>query len=195
VEVTGIAPPHCPPNLGIRLGITSRHDAELTLDADQTPPPFPPFLTLPAQSGAIFPTILSIITIKQDSDLTGDAESLYYEADQWIRDLFAQKGISTHLDTTFAHHFTTLLIIDPSTRQLVATCEAVFMRKYLWIEVLAVKDTWRRRGVGRAIMERLMSWAKGRSKEMGLFAVWSAVPFYDSLGLGDSSKWPPKQVK
>ena len=58
----------------------------------------------------------------------------------------------------------------------------ILMRKYVWIEEVAVESIWRGGGVGRVLVERMKQIAKARVKSVLLYALEEAVGFYLKLG-------------
>ena len=56
-----------------------------------------------------------------------------------------------------------------------------------WVEEVAVIETWRREGVGAALMSAFQDWAKGRGSRLVALATRRAAPFYNALGYEESA--------
>ncbi len=65
-------------------------------------------------------------------------------------------------------------------------------RRYGWIETFAVREAFRRRGVGRKLMRRALDWAKAGGAETCELNVWEfnrdAIEFYNKLGYRTASR-------
>jgi ribosomal protein S18 acetylase RimI-like enzyme len=61
-------------------------------------------------------------------------------------------------------------------------------RRYAQIEEIVVAEAFRRRGVGRLLMEQAHQWARGRGLQSVELTVWEfnegAIALYESLGYG-----------
>jgi GNAT superfamily N-acetyltransferase len=59
------------------------------------------------------------------------------------------------------------------------------------VDVLAVAEPFRRRGVGRRLMDETETWARGRGAVMVALDTWVdsplSVPFYEALGTAAAS--------
>jgi len=56
-----------------------------------------------------------------------------------------------------------------------------------WVEEVAVIESWRRKGVGAALMSAFESWAKERGSRLVALATRRAAPFYTALGYEESA--------
>ena len=56
-----------------------------------------------------------------------------------------------------------------------------------WVEEVAVTESWRREGVGTALMSAFESWAKERGSRLVALATRRAAPFYTALGYEESA--------
>ena len=92
---------------------------------------------------------------KHESD---SLAAIFKQASTMVQESFAEKEIDIDL---FGHHsgppFTADVLVDPSTGEVIAAAEYVFMRKYLWVECLAIKKSYRRSGIGKLLMSRYMN--------------------------------------
>ncbi|MBN1401540.1 MAG: GNAT family N-acetyltransferase, partial [Anaerolineae bacterium] len=65
-------------------------------------------------------------------------------------------------------------------------------RRYVEIENLAVSHAARRQGVGRALMEAVLAWARGQGAQQIELTVWEfnagARAFYEALGYATASR-------
>jgi GNAT superfamily N-acetyltransferase len=58
-----------------------------------------------------------------------------------------------------------------------------------WVEEMAVRSDWRRRGIGRALMQQFEGWAKLRGAKLVALATRRAAPFYRALGYEESATY------
>jgi GNAT superfamily N-acetyltransferase len=56
-----------------------------------------------------------------------------------------------------------------------------------WVEEVAVQSSWRRRGVGRALMAQFEEWAASRGAKLVALATRRAAEFYRVLGYTESA--------
>ena len=63
-----------------------------------------------------------------------------------------------------------------------------------WIEEVAVRQDWRRRGVGRALTAAFESWTTQRGAKLIALATRRATGFYQSLGYEESATYFRKLV-
>jgi len=72
-------------------------------------------------------------------------------------------------------------------------------RYYASIDDLVVRKSWRRRGVGRALMTRAEQWARERDLEVIELGVWEfnddAIRFYEQLGYTTLSRMMSKPLR
>ena len=77
-----------------------------------------------------------------------------------VKDTFAAKEVETDLQNEVCDDdFTIDVLVDPSSGEVVACVEYVYMRKYLWVvwvECVAVKQTYQKAGIGRLLIERFV---------------------------------------
>ena len=56
-----------------------------------------------------------------------------------------------------------------------------------WLEEIIVDQEYRRKGVGRALMESVEKWAKARGSKLIAVATRRAAPFYAAIGYEESA--------
>ena len=56
-----------------------------------------------------------------------------------------------------------------------------------WVEEIAVRSSWRRRGIGRALMARFEEWTASRGAKLVALATRRAAEFYCALGYTESA--------
>ena len=56
-----------------------------------------------------------------------------------------------------------------------------------WVEEITVKEAWRRKGLGRLLMDHFEAWAKSRRAKLVALATRRAAPFYGALGYEESA--------
>lgn len=71
-------------------------------------------------------------------------------------------------------------------------------RRYATVDSLVVKQSFRRRGIGRALMERAQAWAQAQGLERMELHVWDfnqdAIAFYEKLGYENLSRRMGKRL-
>jgi GNAT superfamily N-acetyltransferase len=58
-----------------------------------------------------------------------------------------------------------------------------------WVEEIMVSEDFRRRGVGRLLMESFEQWARGRQSKLIALATRRAASFYGSIGYDGSATY------
>lgn len=58
-----------------------------------------------------------------------------------------------------------------------------------WVEEIMVTEEYRRRGVGRLLMENFERWAKERQSKLVALATPRATPFYRGIGYEESATY------
>lgn len=56
-----------------------------------------------------------------------------------------------------------------------------------WVEEITVKESLRRKGIGRALMAVFEAWARSRDSRLVALATRRAAPFYKALGYEESA--------
>jgi ribosomal protein S18 acetylase RimI-like enzyme len=71
-------------------------------------------------------------------------------------------------------------------------------RRYATVDSLVVKQSFRRRGIGRALMERAQAWAQAKGLDNIELHVWDfnqeAIAFYEQLGYENLSRRMGKRL-
>ncbi len=63
-----------------------------------------------------------------------------------------------------------------------------------WVEEITVSEPFRRRGIGRLLMEAFEAWAAGREAKMIALATRRAADFYAALGYEESAAYLHKRL-
>ena len=166
-------------NLGIVLRITDDLIPELDMDPSQDLPPFCsslPFSTLTVQNGA--------------PDTTCWTSLLFERAEKMVSGIFYQFDVNLDLQHTRKDLFTTDIVYDSNSQDVVAAMEFVIMQKYLWVESLCVNEKNRRLGLGRCLVDRLTEIAQARNKTILLYSLFDSIKFYLSVGFNLSATFP-----
>ena len=58
-----------------------------------------------------------------------------------------------------------------------------------WVEEITVRESFRRRGVGKALMENFERWSSSRGSLLVALATRRAASFYRGIGYEDSAKF------
>lgn len=170
-------------NLGNLLHISEKYIKDLDMDPNQgtLPPPSAPVgWTL---QGSLRP--LQVYTFTSSPPDHPSLVRIFDDAISLVQSLFSAKQIDMDLKMgCLEDDFTVDVLVDCYTGQVLAVAEYVFMRKYVWVECLAVHPGFQRFGLGQLMMERVKAIATYRSKTLLLFALMDVVDFYTSAGLG-----------
>lgn len=186
-------------NLGNALNITDQYIEDLSGDPDQTVCLTNPMFDGPFQyddEGNLLKFIL--IQSETQMEVQPELKRLYEQANAMVKQEFATKDMLVHLDWSMDEGMTIDLLIKETptlfscTNEVVGLCEYVFMKKYLWLEVIAIQPNFRNLGIGRLLMERLIHIAANRHKDILLYALEDVVPFYQHLGFEFCQKFPHK---
>ena len=78
-------------------------------------------------------------------------------------------------------------------RRIIATQEFVLMERYLWIESFAVDQSYRHRGFGKVMIERIKCIAASVKKIILLYSLGESIGFYLSCGFTASAKFPMQE--
>ena len=115
--------------------------------------------------------------------------SIYNKARKLTKSTFANLGLSTSLYHTKNDQFTTMAITNHK-QDIVAVAEYVLMRNYVWIESLCVSKEFQGLGIGHMMFNMLYHIGQLVKKELLLYSLNSAVPFYKSCGFTESKDFP-----
>jgi len=183
-------------NLGNALNITEQFNENLSYDYNQSITISNYFLNPLEWEGNIF----KFFTIQNETQMENSPElkSLFNQANDIIKKEFLTKDMDVSLDWSMDEGMTVDLFVKeiPSLfhqmYETVGICEYIFMKKYLWLEVIALKPEFRSNAIGRLLLERIADIAMNRNKDILLYALNDAVPFYLHLGFQFSPKFPHK---
>jgi hypothetical protein len=95
--------------------------------------------------------MLSFVLVSFKGNPTDDIslQKIFMQATCMVKDTFAAKEIEMDLQNGVCDDdFTIDVLVDPSSGEVVACVEYVYMRKYLWVECVAVKQTYQKAGIG-----------------------------------------------
>ncbi|KAJ3007312.1 UNVERIFIED_CONTAM: hypothetical protein HDU68_003581 [Siphonaria sp. JEL0065] len=173
-------------NLGNLLHISDKYIADLDMDLNQSVPQ-------PKIASAVLPDGRNSVRIQtlhiKDSENLFDRK-LFDSAQKLVFEQFAKKNVNADLEGVLDDDFTLDVVIDPISGQVVGAVEYVFMKRYLWIDAIAVREDVRGLGVGCIMMERLRNIASIRSKEMLCFGLHDVCGWYHRQGFSYSSEFP-----
>jgi len=183
-------------NLGNALNITEQFNENLSYDHNQSIV-ISNYLLNPIEwEGNVF----KFFTIQNETQMEyiPELKTLFNQANDMIKNEFLHKDMDVSLDWSMDEGMTVDLFVKeiPSLfhhiHETVGVCEYIFMKKYLWLEVITVKQEFRNNGIGRLLLERIVDIAKNRNKDILLYALEDVVPFYLHLGFEFSPKFPHK---
>jgi hypothetical protein len=81
---------------------------------------------------------------------------------------------------------------SPRNVEVVAVMEYVFMKRYMWLEVIAVKQEYKGLGIGKLLMNRMTSIANAKDKDILLYSLNDVISFYKQFDFEFSPKFPHK---
>jgi len=81
---------------------------------------------------------------------------------------------------------------SPRNVEVVAVMEYVFMKRYMWLEVIAVKQEYKGLGIGKLLMNRMSSIANAKDKDILLYSLDDVISFYKQFDFEFSPKFPHK---
>jgi len=194
-------------NLGNDLHISEGYFKSLDRDKDQSYPDIPidtQFIRSKATAANPHPLPVIPIQIQTIQGQRGlDSSPLYLQdkfikAEALVRKTFGARGIDADLSRVVENGFSVDVCIkqtfhigtpEPGDDAVIGAVMFVFMKKYVWIEEIGVEETCRGMGVGRALIERIKRVAHLRGKDILLYSLMSAVPFYNALGFESVDLW------
>ena len=104
---------------------------------------------------------------------------------------FASKQIDMDLNL-IQDDFILDLIVDDKSVEVLGAIEYIYMKKYLWIECIAIPQKHQGLGVGKLLIQRMIQLAKSREKQVLLYSLRDVEQFYRKLGFTSSSSFPEK---
>jgi GNAT superfamily N-acetyltransferase len=66
----------------------------------------------------------------------------------------AKKNVAADLDNVLDSGFSVDVALDMATGEVLGACEYVAMKKYIWIDALAVKESVQGKGLGSILIKR-----------------------------------------
>ncbi|KAJ1550807.1 hypothetical protein HK096_004890, partial [Nowakowskiella sp. JEL0078] len=180
-------------NLGNLLSITEMYVRDLDVDKNQSLTTSNFFRT------SKFPDLLSIFSGRMPEN---ESEcSPFLTLSSWVPEQaqnifnvqFGKLDLECDVASFLAMGFTMDCVVHSPTQKVVCVVLYVVMRRYLWVEALAVDDEWKGLGIGKSVMERLIQGAKIRGKEILLFAVQGVEHFYEKMGFRQSERFAPRE--
>ncbi|KAI8907904.1 hypothetical protein EDD86DRAFT_208460 [Gorgonomyces haynaldii] len=175
-------------NLGNQLQISDKYIKDLDTDKNQSSPSFgTPLITFSLGNRDCSAVWISFLG-KPINNQT--LERLFVTCQQMVYQSFAEKLIEMELlDGTNEEEFTINCLVDPSSGEVLAVVEYVFMRTYLWVECLVVKKEYRNAGLGKMLLERVLYVAQMRQKQILLYSLPDVLSFYTNNGMQVSKKF------
>ncbi|KAI8616056.1 hypothetical protein BC830DRAFT_237898 [Chytriomyces sp. MP71] len=172
-------------NLGNLLHITDKYCVDLDVDLDQGVPGSPMGVIAVKRGGEVRVRTLQVA-------LGGEAfdRALFESAQVLVREQFAKKNVNADLDSVLDDDFSLDVVIDAATGQVIGAVEYVFMKRFLWIDAIAVREDARGFGVGDVMLQRLKDFAVVRGKQLLCFALHDVVGFYERHGFARTHQFP-----
>ncbi len=179
-------------NLGNDLYITEIFDARLSKDTNQnTPKNLPMDYSANGSKGN-----LSLLLISINDRKSLSTSSFYFkkfmEANKIMEDTFAIQSIEADLGIVFDMGFSVEIAMEKLSEVVCGAVLYIYMEKYLWIEEIVVKPEYQRHGVGKTLMQRMMEIAHLRKKDVLLYGIEQAYPFYQALGFREMNRYSTK---
>ncbi|KAJ3104282.1 hypothetical protein HDU97_009358 [Phlyctochytrium planicorne] len=177
-------------NLGIMLHITEKYNPDLDIDRDQSVIPLPTQpIPLAHADRQIF-----LQTIQGESQARASLSSLeaFREAESLIKTQFAEKNVCADLGGVLDDDFTVDMARDVRSCEVLGAVEYVFMKRYLWVDAVAVESACRGMGVGVVLMNRLKAIAEARQKQILCFALHDVVGWYLHQGFVHAEETFPR---
>ncbi|RUS16394.1 hypothetical protein BC938DRAFT_476595, partial [Jimgerdemannia flammicorona] len=138
----------------------------------------------PESSGAV-------VTVQTEEQVISSQVlyTLHARANVVVNETFLAHGMYLTLDTALEDYFSIDIFCDEAAN-VKGVAEYIFMRRYLYIDKLAIQKDYQRRGIGTLMMMRLLELARWRHKDMLLFALLPVVNFYCRWGFEPCTEWP-----
>jgi GNAT superfamily N-acetyltransferase len=106
---------------------------------------------------------------------------IYNQADTLVKSTFAKYDVLMDLNHTVEDGFTSDILLS-NNNIVVGVQEFVLMKGYLWLESLIVSESFRRQGIGKVFLKRLIDIGRAVKKSILLYALMESLPFYFSCG-------------
>ncbi|KAJ3074387.1 hypothetical protein HDU98_011362 [Podochytrium sp. JEL0797] len=174
-------------NLGNMLHITDKYTSDLDVDTNQfVPQPSCITAVLPSQGN----NTVEIQTLHVNDTKNLFDRDLFDSAQKLVCEQFAKKNVNADLEGVLDDDFTVDVVTDPLSHQVLGAVEYVFMKKYLWIDAIAVREDLRGLRIGRVMMERLQHVASIRSKQLLCFGLHDVCGWYLKQGFEVAKEFP-----
>ena len=119
-------------------------------------------------------------------------EQKFHEADQVMQTTFLEQNIDADLSPVLDMGFSAEAAIDTETNKVLGAVLFVFMNQYLWIEDIVVSTSSQKHGIGSSLISRMHEIATSRKKDILLYAIDSAIPFYQRAGFTEQDRYSTK---
>lgn len=137
-----------------------------------------------------------IITLQTEDQVMRDRrlQALFANANNVVKHTFERVGMHLSLQTALEDFFSIDIFTD-TTGVVRAVSEFIFMRKYLYVDKLCVRQDLQKRSIGNMMMQRLILLAQARDKDaILLFALKNSEPFYCKLGFQRTEEWKSSEM-
>ena len=172
-------------NLGIVLRITDELISDFEMDPCQNIP------SLLCESQSLTECDFSALTISNGQIIDSSwSANILDRAEEMVKSIFLEFDVVLDLSHTKKDLFTADILYDKKSDIIVAVMEFVQMQKYLWVESLCVNQQFRKRGVGKFLIRRLLDIARANKKSLLLYSLFDSVKFYLSVGFNFSAAFP-----
>ncbi|KAF9429792.1 hypothetical protein BGZ94_009486 [Podila epigama] len=121
---------------------------------------------------------------------------LFDQASILVQQSFYQYAMDLSLDTALDDGFTVDMFVSsaPDTEvgkiTVRAVTQFVFMKSYIYVDKICVAAEHQKTGLGSFMMDRIISWAKKRDKDILLYALGPVVKVYEKWGFKYCKEWP-----
>ncbi|KAJ3210028.1 hypothetical protein HDU67_005711 [Dinochytrium kinnereticum] len=178
-------------NLGMFLNITHKLIRDLDADPDQSVPPLPSgFIRLKDPSRmVVMQGIYDEESILGSKHIHDD----FVETDHLVRNQFSEKNVVADLKGVVEDDFALEYAKDVDSGKILGAAEFVQMKRYLWLDHIAVDREARGLGVGVALLNRLKYIAAYRKKQLLCFALHDVVDWYVHQGFASAERDFPLQ--
>ncbi|KAJ3122798.1 hypothetical protein HK100_011846 [Physocladia obscura] len=168
-------------NLGNVAGITEKFDINLEKDPNQ--PPVPRRVRTSVKRGFLVDITTMRLDEVEDNILNaGFDKNLFKSAQVIAQEEFARKNCIISFRHVQDDEFTIDVCTDPVTNTTVGAVDYIIMKKYLYVNAIAVLQSVQGYGVGGVMLEKLKQICVVREKEMLLLALSDVIPWYEKQG-------------
>lgn len=166
-------------NLGMLLHITDKFNPDLDIDSDQSVLDSTSMVVLSLVTASGVSSNIGVFSIQSEEAATSlELSPFFNAADELVKSQMAKKNVVADLDKVLDAGFSVDIALDLATGQVLGAVEYVMMKKYVWIDAVAVLEAAQGNGIGSIFLKRLMSFAAARDKQVLCFSLNDVVPFY-----------------